>query len=155
MIFLETTLTYTNSVHANSTCSDEIFRVIESRSYSLSKSIEPGSSIKEIDYTTLKVSRITYKQEGIYGVDYLNGFSAYGISDWKVNEEREVSGKSPGDPNEPEATSGHPSNGDMLYQIFKIDGEKLFFGDNRTGDSLSQSTRPNAILDSIFFSKRN
>jgi hypothetical protein len=104
-----------NTSYYDDTCDSPSVKISVKRAYSVSG--------QDIDYSTVSVSMTMLSESQ---VDGCNDSKCYGLDGWVLNVAKDVTGRSQDEASLPKA-------GDKLYQIFKIDGGVLHFGDTTKG----------------------
>jgi hypothetical protein len=136
-VFNNGSVTATINAYSDADCKDLVMTVEAAGTYTLS-----GNSI---DYTYQSVTATIVDQTT---VDECNTEKCYNITNWTINQGRDVAGL-PSSAADPTLT---PARGGKLYQIFKVTGNSLQFGDNTAkgfeGDS--PDTRPTQYESTLF-----
>ena len=121
---------------ADTTCASPyaVRRVVQS--YTLRGPSPFTEGANKID---LRYSGITLMTTEQSIVDMWNQAHYCGRNDWVVSVAREVTGKTCGN------SSTYPAVGDVLYDIYRVDATKLFFGDTASGTGETAALRPTQL----------
>jgi len=139
------TITYVETRYENTgqptTASDAFLALTSTYSFTIGSPVGDENAT-EINYTVESITATPLTQDF---ADTLNTMAMGGISDWVVNEPRSIAGLN---------CNGelYHNTGYTYYNIFKINGNELYFGDENTGDETSEDNRP-TDLDSVVYSK--
>ena len=131
----------------------EIYRVLGQAT--VGSDLAKPSGAKELDviFSKMMMAPVTDKR-----VEELNQEQACGKTDWQKNVYIDVSsceddGDSSGTEEEKDCNDG-PTIGKMVYEIFKVDGDKLYFSSEEACPALDKADRPKALDTSMYFEKR-
>lgn len=115
--------------------------------FSIGGALNSPPGAKKIDIT---ISRILVTPLSDNYVEYSNRNGAWGHDDWKIGESKEVTGMSHDDDGEDDPMR---SAGEVIYDIFAVLGDTLYFGDLESGDGKTEATRP-TVLEMGGYTKR-
>lgn len=136
--FQADSMTRVVSVYADGNCTDLNYQIEMSRNYSVS-----GGNLD----LTAKSTVLTMKDQ-----DFLieaNTEKVYGKEDWELGVAKDISGLKVDGAD----TNPVPKVSDKRYQIFKIDGSKISYGDTSgADDGLTSDKRP-MNFDPIIFTR--
>lgn len=141
----ENSFTVLETRYEESTCITKIFEVKSATTFVIGDFVAGVDGAKKIDFT---ISEITFTPLDAGLVSIFNQNTVFGISDWAINTPRSILG------NEVDDGCGVINTGHVFYYIFKIDADKLYYGDE-SGTSCSrysEASRPTA-LDTDYFTK--
>ena len=102
------------------------------------------TDIRKIDYKHIS-STLENKEAGI--VEVANKAKLFGYSNWTIDTPLDVTGRKINENTEASMS------GNLIYDLFKIDGNKLFEGDGTTGDRNSEAMRPK-LLNNIYLKRQ-
>ena len=139
LTFSGNSFTLTGSFSEDANCSTPVFSSSQKGTFKIGaeKILTSGDTVKELDVTSTEV-HVTLHDE-LY-VGFFNTSSTCNKTDWKKDVEVDVLGCDDFGP-------------DTIYDIYKVDGNKLYLGDSsEEGVGESSDTRPTE-LDSDFFTK--
>ena len=117
--------------------SDSNVKYISTMTYSTGDAAANPSGAKKIDMTVIDITMTCLTD---IGVNAANSSSFYGYSDWKINVPKTIAGRKQ-DPSDDTTWSRNQ----VIYSIYKIDGNSFYHGDSSTGDESSDSKRPTAL----------
>ena len=139
--FIGNSFTLSGSFYTDATCSSETMSTATTGTFSIGDSVilTSGTTVNKID-ATMASSTLTLGVDDM--VTAFNSMSLCGKNNWKKNVAVDVS------------NCQDLAGSSKVYDIFKIDGNKLIFGDDTTGDTESESTRPTALDVNDFFTKK-
>ena len=114
--------------------------------YAMGNASASAADAIEIDVTTIEGTLMVTAQAT---ADNYNQIQYCGYTDWAANVPKDILGRT--------CTNGSNSvtywaRGDIYYDIYKVDGAKLFFGDATSGNGQSAATRP-MRLETQFWSR--
>lgn len=121
-----TTMSGTMNFFSDSTCTTASYSLVGSETFVIGGAASVSGATK-IDRTASSVV-ITPKSDAM--VEFFNSSSFCGKTDWAASTAADVT----------TATCGASANNSTLYDIFKIDGSSLQFGESGSGSSTDGST---------------
>lgn len=135
-------LAYTS--YSDSTCATKIVSVTLSTSFTIGNEVSGLTGTKEIDMT-FTAAQLTIHDDTEVASNNADGF--YGYMDWVKDTPKDIFGKKYDGTDDPDF-------GNPRYNIFRIDGSNLYFGDSDMCSSdcyTSAANRPTALdPDSVF-----
>lgn len=132
----------TTAIYDDMDCLLPLVTYKETRTITLGSELSSPAGAKEID---IKIKESTATMRSSAAVEEANAIKAFGYSDWKLDEPKNIPGPFAPEPDE--------SLDDMIYQIFKIQDDQLLTGDPATGGTKNPSERP-VSLDQSFVLKK-
>ena len=133
--------TISGSFYADASCSSETMSMVSKGTFAIGDSLilTSGTTVNKVDVTIVSNS-LTLGMEDL--VSEFNFYSVCGKNNWETNVAVDVT------------NCQDLSGPNKFYDIFKIDGNKLIFGDDTTGDTESENTRPTALDVNDYFTKK-
>jgi hypothetical protein len=106
-------------------------------SYSVGENVANSTTTKNVDFTS-RSGTLTITNDA--EIADANEGSLYGYTDWKLNEAKDILGRKFN-----VNSVAERGVGSVDYSIVKIEGNKLYNGDNDTGDGTTPEKRPTAV----------
>lgn len=130
------------TVYSDTACADPQMTIdIEViTTYGSALTLSNGAVAIPTDHTITGIF-MTPESQGF--ADGLNDAVTCGIATWAVGKLEDISAC-------PEL-AGSIAVGDVEYDLYKVENNKLYFGDELSGDGLSPETRPTALDYGFFF----
>lgn len=128
----------------DSACATPFVQLTVNESYSVGGAGTLVPTAHEIDIRT-EGTTLTLSDAG--SVADANSSAWCGYTNWKVNVAQDVTGAYC-DPDT------YWSVGHMQYDLYQVDGNRLFFGDPATGPGSSDGTRPNQIKTTAWYTRQ-
>jgi hypothetical protein len=114
-------------------------------SFEILSSTGKTSNLADVYDLDISLSRIVITPLSEEIVAAFNSEKAYGISNWTVNGATSVTGKTIEGTDDPQTVIGS-----KYFDIFKVSGGTLNFGDSETGDGDTAAARPKTLEAKAF-----
>lgn len=113
-----------------------IYRITITATYTTGSSVSTPVGAKKINYV-YTAATITPLTSDV--VTYWNANNTFGYNDWVINVSKDILGR-----------GNMPSAGDIFYDVYKIENDKLYLGDDEIDSNYDGSTdakRPQVFQD--------
>ena len=112
-------------------------RYVSTMTFTAGDAVTVPAGAKKIDLTVADITMTCLTEAGVQSA---NAASYYGYSDWALNVTKSIAGKRRITTEDPEY-----SKTQVVYSVYKIDGNSFYHGDSDTGDETSDAKRPTAL----------
>lgn len=145
-VFKPKNATYSIKTYKDASCTQKISTLDTYRNFKLGNAVPGLANTRELDYDFKSVTMM-YNDSAM--VNQANQSKYYGLSDWGMNQPKEVAGLKQNNSAFPEH-----SRGEKFFTIVEIENDKLLMGDYASGKGVSADTRLSKIYDVPFYKEK-